>query len=142
MGRICTHTAILYFTTGEKQTTKALANSTPASARVQKVLYRHTLSQIQQTALPFFISDGTAHGSSFSQRLEGALAQVFSQGYQNVLVVGDDCPALTWRHLNKAVCLVQAGQVVLGPSHDGGIYLLGLTIEHFQAGLAKTDQLR
>jgi rSAM/selenodomain-associated transferase 1 len=41
------------------------------------------------------------------------------------LVVGADCPRLDAALLLEAAAIVEGGNVVLGPSQDGGYYLLG-----------------
>lgn len=63
-------------------------------------------------------------GDGFGARLESALARSFSGP---VLVVGTDVPGLCACHLTHALSLLaeDPDRVVLGPSPDGGLYLLG-----------------
>jgi glycosyltransferase A (GT-A) superfamily protein (DUF2064 family) len=42
------------------------------------------------------------------------------------IVVGADSPLLTSAHLQKALDALLTHDAVIGPSHDGGFYLLGL----------------
>jgi glycosyltransferase A (GT-A) superfamily protein (DUF2064 family) len=62
-------------------------------------------------------------GDGFGSRLEKALARSFSGP---LLVVGTDVPGLAARHLARALSLLaeDPDRVVLGPSPDGGFYLL------------------
>ena len=62
----------------------------------------------------------------FGRRLEGALRDAFSRGAGPLLVVGTDVPGLAARHLALALAALAAepDRVVLGPSPDGGFYLL------------------
>lgn len=66
-------------------------------------------------------------GPCFASRLATALEQAFAAGYGPVLVVPSDLPGLEARHLRRALARLGSGseRVVLGPSPDGGIYLLG-----------------
>ncbi len=62
-------------------------------------------------------------GDGFGSRLEKALTRSFSGP---LLVVGTDVPGLAARHLARALSLLaeDPDRVVLGPSPDGGFYLL------------------
>lgn len=65
-------------------------------------------------------------GKGFGERLAGAVALASRRSEGPVLVVGTDVPGLTAGHLRQALALLleDPGRVVLGPSPDGGIYLL------------------
>jgi hypothetical protein len=65
-------------------------------------------------------------GGSFGSRLAAALEATFAAGHGPVVVVGTDVPGLTERHVRQAVSILEADprRVVLGPSPDGGLYLL------------------
>jgi uncharacterized protein len=41
------------------------------------------------------------------------------------IALGADCPRLGADHLREASVIVQRGEVVIGPSQDGGYYLIG-----------------
>lgn len=61
------------------------------------------------------------------QRLLRAVGDTFAQGTKAVIVMGSDCPALSVAHIDEAAKLLSAGtDLVLGPAHDGGYYLIGL----------------
>ncbi len=51
-------------------------------------------------------------------------------GYSPVVVVGSDLPTLQPSHLEKAIVCLQSCEVCLGPSHDGGYYLIGARGAH------------
>lgn len=65
------------------------------------------------------------HGT-FGDRLRAAMRQAYALGTGPVLVVGTDTPGLEARHLRTAIDRLEAepDSVVVGPSPDGGIYLL------------------
>lgn len=47
-----------------------------------------------------------------------------------VLLIGTDCPYLTAQHLQSAATMLEDHDVVMGPSFDGGYYLLGFKTCH------------
>ncbi len=70
------------------------------------------------------------HGADLGQRMAFAFHHLFSLGYGEVVIIGSDCPALTSEIIQNAFTALHPGGVVLGPSADGGYYLLGLTRMH------------
>lgn len=73
--------------------------------------------------------------SWFSQRgkgLGGRLVHAFRHAFQNgsgpVIAIGSDLPHLTPGLLQKAFRHLQETHVVIGPSRDGGYYLIGLRV--------------
>jgi glycosyltransferase A (GT-A) superfamily protein (DUF2064 family) len=68
-------------------------------------------------------------GGRFGERLQNAVGEVFALGFTSVAVVGGDAPALSGRDLDLVFRALEAERstVVLGPSRDGGVYLVGLS---------------
>ncbi len=63
-------------------------------------------------------------------RLLAAFAAAFAAGFEQVAVIGSDCVELTPSIFAEAwQALVDGADVVLGPSADGGYYLLALRRE-------------
>jgi rSAM/selenodomain-associated transferase 1 len=60
------------------------------------------------------------------QRLEQAFACAFDEGWEQVAVIGSDCVELTPAIFNETWGALSAGNVAIGPTEDGGYYLLGL----------------
>jgi len=60
------------------------------------------------------------------RRMLRAFEDAFAQGYRKVALVGTDCPALTADHLCHAFDMLQKGDLALGPSADGGYWLIAL----------------
>jgi hypothetical protein len=59
--------------------------------------------------------------------MKAAFLQAFQQGAQQVLLHGTDIPDLTTRHIDEAFDALKTHDLVLGPSTDGGYWLIGLT---------------
>lgn len=65
-------------------------------------------------------------GNGLGERMSNAFQELFDNGYQRVIIIGSDCPGLSSSHIQNAFNLLDSFDTVLGPSVDGGYYLLGL----------------
>ena len=65
-------------------------------------------------------------GADLGARMANAFRCAFRDGSERVIIIGTDCPALTVRHLAKALDSLRRSRLVLGPTQDGGYYLIGL----------------
>jgi rSAM/selenodomain-associated transferase 1 len=72
------------------------------------------------------------HGETLGERLINAAAELFSNGFESVCLINSDSPTLPSEILKTAVSLLaqDGDRVVLGPSQDGGYYLIGLKHPH------------
>ncbi|MDA8139478.1 MAG: TIGR04283 family arsenosugar biosynthesis glycosyltransferase [Desulfobacteraceae bacterium] len=59
------------------------------------------------------------------RRMRLAMAHAFAQGASQVVLMGTDIPELTIAHLTEAFSALAERDVVLGPSTDGGYWLVG-----------------
>ncbi len=71
-------------------------------------------------------------GDGLSNRLTCIFQQLFDTGHDGVIATDSDSPTLPTENLQEAVDRLAAGcaDVVLGPSDDGGYYLIGLRQLH------------
>ena len=61
------------------------------------------------------------------ERMRVAFAHSFSEGAERAVLIGSDIPDISADLLHQAFCCLQgAKEVVIGPSADGGYYLIGL----------------
>ena len=63
------------------------------------------------------------------ERLDRAFSQGFDEGYKSIAVIGTDCPSCGARWINAAFSRLESNpdrDAVIGPTPDGGYYLLGL----------------
>ncbi|PJJ75017.1 hypothetical protein BXY57_0585 [Thermoflavifilum aggregans] len=65
-------------------------------------------------------------GVDLGQRMTHAFCHVFSLSYQQAVIIGSDCFALTAAHIEQAFSELENSDVVIGPAEDGGYYLLGM----------------
>ncbi len=68
------------------------------------------------------------HGETLGERMRHAFADVFGRGYATVVMVGSDLPTLPSEYIDQAFERLRTNRniVALGPSTDGGYYLIGL----------------
>ncbi len=59
------------------------------------------------------------------QRMQAALEGAMARRARQVVLIGTDIPALTTRHIANAFAALEQHDVVLGPSRDGGYWLVG-----------------
>lgn len=109
---------------------------------VSKPLVRHRLSvkrgvaqQLIQQALRvakasgfpvFHLTEHQQQGHDFGARFAHAFEQLFAQGFQQVISIGNDCPELVASDLTKAAQQLTHTPFIFGPSTDGGAYLVGI----------------
>jgi len=74
----------------------------------------------------FHITEDQQTGNSFGQRFTNAMQFVFDQGFEKIVTVGNDSPHLNKGHFETALSNLKHNKSVIGPSADGGFYLMGL----------------
>jgi len=67
-------------------------------------------------------------GKELGERLNHVLNRCLDMGYEQVAVMNSDSPTMPRHHLRQAFALLDRPEVdvVLGPTDDGGYYLIGL----------------
>jgi glycosyltransferase A (GT-A) superfamily protein (DUF2064 family) len=73
------------------------------------------------------VADRSIHrqvGRTFAERFEHAIETVARLGYDEVVAVGRDCPALRALDIERAFAELKSKKLVLGPDHRGGCYLI------------------
>ncbi len=66
-------------------------------------------------------------GEDLGARLESTFRSLFARGYHRVAAVGADSPDLPPEYLRAALHHLERSPVVVGPSADGGYYLIGMS---------------
>jgi len=85
-------------------------------------------------------------GADLGDRLANTLGTLVETGHRAALAIDSDTPTLPLRFLRQALDLVATPEidVVLGPTEDGGYYLIGLRTVHrdlFEAMAWSTSQV-
>lgn len=127
-------TAILIFANSAIAETRH--KKTVANLELFQELTEQTLRTVKASRLPFFhFTEKEQQGATFGERFSNAIQAIYDKGYQNVITIGNDSPQLKALHIVEAEQQLQLGKTVLGPSSDGGFYLMGLHYSNFDSTL-------
>lgn len=63
-------------------------------------------------------------------RMIHAFGELYEREHDKVLIIGSDCNELSTEILQSAFNSLDGNDVVLGPTHDGGYYLIGMKKLH------------
>lgn len=127
-------TAILLFSRSAKEEIahkRFSFTSLRQSKNIVAKLIQQTSRIARSSGLPVLHAD-QQQGANFAERLVYSIQKAFQSGYEQVIAIGNDTPTLNTDHLCQAEQALSQKDIVLGPSEDGGIYLLGLKKEFFE----------
>ena len=68
-------------------------------------------------------------GTDLGERLASATQWAAEHKYTKILLVGSDSPTLPISYISKAFTLLDSRDIAIGPSTDGGYYLIGFSVE-------------
>ena len=77
-------------------------------------------------------------GSHLGLRMAAAFQTVFADGVREAILIGSDSPDLPGRYVRNAFSDLSTADAVIGPSTDGGYYLIGFRNETFCPALFDT----
>lgn len=133
---------VLFSLTPDKESTaKKIAGTKRNNSAILKSLFNHTVETIQtarlHTKFDFIISSSNnflvnscnyieQRGSNFDERIKNTISNVFNLGYNEIIIVGNDCPNLSHELIEQSFNSLVSNDIVIGPSTDGGFYLLAL----------------
>ena len=67
-------------------------------------------------------------GKTLGERMFNSLKQLFQlEDYKRGIIVGTDCPMIDVPLIENAFRILEKKEIVIGPSRDGGYYLLGMS---------------
>jgi rSAM/selenodomain-associated transferase 1 len=69
-------------------------------------------------------------GSDLGERMRGAFAAAFTDGFERVALIGSDAPELGPPHVASAFAALDDADVVFGPALDGGYTLVAMRQPH------------
>ena len=83
---------------------------------------RYARQWTEMRAQPF-----TQEGADLGARMYNALAKAAADGFTRTILIGSDIPEVTESLLLKALSRLEDHDAVIGPSLDGGYYLVGFS---------------
>jgi glycosyltransferase A (GT-A) superfamily protein (DUF2064 family) len=124
-------TALLVFSLSREKEIERKAIFYGYHKKGNRTLFHLLIRQTEKLALQsgidvFWIDEHQQTGPDFASRFTNAYQRLFDEGYENVVSIGNDCPDLSMELLRTAINSLQCKSMVLGPSSDGGVYLLGI----------------
>lgn len=69
-------------------------------------------------------------GTDLGLRMHNAFSELFGMGYENIIIIGSDLLDLNQNIIEEAFQKLSQHDIVIGPSKDGGYYLLGMNKMH------------
>jgi len=115
MARRC----LLLFARGAREEARAKRIDTPQLFD----LARRRIERIARVAGVELVVARTQQGATFGERLERAYRDA-ATSFDEIAVVPIDVPQLSARDVVRAFALLANHELVLGPSDDGGVYLI------------------
>jgi len=70
-------------------------------------------------------------GSNLGDRMYNAFLEMFRSGMDGALLIGTDVPDLPVEYISEALSSILSHDAVIGPSEDGGYYLIGFRSDSF-----------
>lgn len=65
-------------------------------------------------------------GNDLGERMYRVIRKVLELGYESVVLTGTDLPRMTPAHLESGFAVLEEKDIALGPTSDGGYYLIGM----------------
>jgi hypothetical protein len=111
---------------------KRILDSSINNMMLWSTLNNNVLKITQKSKIPFFVVNESAQtGLTFGQKISNAINNIFNEGYEKVIVIGNDCPELKTQHLHLVQDHLQKNDFVFGPDYSGGDYILGISKNKF-----------
>lgn len=79
----------------------------------------------QKVSSDFGIRLISQNGKDLGERMANAIRDTLTDGYKKILIIGSDSPDLPPEYIEEGFKRLDSSDMVIGPSVDGGYYLLG-----------------
>ena len=123
-------TAVLVFgRTPEKESRAKFCNDTTAlkGTQLARHLLNHTLEVAHQSEYKVLVYNSHRQtGLNFADRLANAIEDAFLQSYDQLIVIGSDCPGISATMINEAGKQMTGTRVILSPAMDGGVNMIAI----------------
>jgi len=89
----------------------------------------HSFNELQGL-IPEYIVSFPQQGKNLGERMLNSIDYVLNSGYSQVVLIGSDIPELKSEYILKAMENLVNSDVCIGPTFDGGYYLIGMKKMH------------
>jgi len=76
-------------------------------------------------------------GEDLGERMKNAFMEALAMNFKRVVLIGSDVPSLPLKFVEEAFISLEKKDVVIGPSVDGGYYLIGFRDKKFSPRVFK-----
>ena len=132
---------------GKVKTRLAKTIGDRAALKIYKILLKHTASVLQKVGgdkvvyyseeiqendvwEARYFQKKRQKGTDLGERMQNAFETAFEDDYEKVLIIGSDLFDLKPTHITTAFKALETDDFAVGPSLDGGYYLLGMKQLH------------
>ena len=92
-----------------------------------RLYFNPPLASVPDDLRPEGVSVHEQQGPGLGARMKIAFVESFAEGYQKLVIIGTDHPTLPTAFIEEAfAALDEPSSICIGPSDDGGYYLLGM----------------
>lgn len=94
--------------------------------RIDKFLYYNEFIPTKDEWPSSMYSKELQTGKDLGEKMLNAFTKVFGENYQKVVLMMPDCPKMSDTLIEKAFKVLDSHDLVLGPTMDGGYYIIGM----------------
>jgi uncharacterized protein len=100
---------------------------------VIKKLNDYTHQKFENSSINIFYSKNLKlpEKATFGEKISLAISKVLNEGFENIIVIGNDCPDLELKQVLAAASALKNKDWVIGPDLRGGTYLIGISKKVF-----------
>ncbi len=80
--------------------------------------------------IPNYIKCFPQHGEDLGERMSNGIKHILNKGYSKVILIGSDIPQIQPNHTKNAFLALDRSDIAIGPTVDGGYYLIGMKKIH------------
>lgn len=102
--------------------------SVKTNTRIYKELQNQLFKQVAVLGLPIIHHhDRQQEGNGFAERLCNAIESSFAQGFDRLIILGNDTPGLHKNIYQNTLDLIESGKSVLASTQKGGAAIIAIT---------------
>ncbi|MBK5277802.1 MAG: TIGR04282 family arsenosugar biosynthesis glycosyltransferase [Bacteroidia bacterium] len=105
---------------------------------VDKVVFYSQFADTEDHWPNIIFQKKVQRGNNLGERMHNAFLSAFADGYKSACIIGTDCLELSSDILEEAFSQLINHDAIIGPTEDGGYYLLGMNKLHTEVFKNKT----